>query len=261
MKGKTRFINRVMILVALSLLLAPATLVSAIGEPVYGSATVDGDYGEWAGDPVFAPMYRAGDPDKDVLANLWLRFECPATDVGMGTMYALVLSEPEGNRAEVQASWDEAWIALGNLSNKVTFDQKAWVIESALTVGWEASFALAYNMSYTIKAHTNVRDGAFQTAESCDPEDPTCGFVPLEIICRFPTSVDLASFEAAAKGNAIELTWETALSSTPWASTSTAPSPPPDSAPGSTPTSSPPRLPAAPWVPATPLSTSRWSPA
>jgi hypothetical protein len=188
-------VNGIMILAALALLV-PATMVVADApkEAALGSAVVDGNIGEWdLATDFFGSMHRAGKLDFDILANLYLRYDCDSE-----TLYALVLSD-----YPVQVSTSEAWIALGSISNKVSFDEFAWVYDSGTAIGWEASFSLAPQQDYLIYAHTNVDDGGSQTAGT--------NWLALRIYCPpTPTAVVLISFTAAADGSRIRLSWETA---------------------------------------------------
>lgn len=158
---------------------------------VYGSANVNGvlDAGEWNLGAPFAAMYRAGNPKKDVLAYLYLKYNCSTH-----TMYALVKSV---NGYPVQQDWSEAWIALGSLSNKVSFTQKAWLTTGD---GWEVAFPLAED-EYSIMAHTNVNDGAWQTAGS----EWTC----LYVYCD-PTAVELAGWSLSPGRGGVLIEWQTA---------------------------------------------------
>src|SRR5688572_22084608 len=52
------------------------TSFAAAPDPTYGSATVDGDPGEWdLTADFFAPMTNAGNANQPVLANLYVRYE------------------------------------------------------------------------------------------------------------------------------------------------------------------------------------------
>jgi hypothetical protein len=189
-------VNGIMILAALALLV-PATMVAAGApkEAALGSAVVDGNIGEWdLATDFFGSMHRAGKLDFDILANLYLRYDCSSE-----TLYALVLSDDP-----VDTNASEAWIALGSISNKVSFDEFAWVYDNGTAIGWEASFSLAPQQDYSIYAHTNVDDGSgWQTAGT--------NWLDLRIYCPpTPTAVQLVSFTAAADGSSIRLSWETA---------------------------------------------------
>jgi len=149
-------------------------------QPVYATATVDGNPGEWAGDPIFTSMYRAWSPSKKVETNLYLRYDCAT-----GTMYALVMT---AGSWPVAASPGEAWIAINSNANKVTFTSFAWVGQSGSNAqGWEASFALAEG-NYSLWAHTNVNDGGSQTSGIQG--------VGLTVDCHETTAATVSSFTA-----------------------------------------------------------------
>ncbi len=134
-------------------------------EPTYGTATVDGNYGEWnLTSDFFADMYRGWDPLKKVESKLYLRYDCAT-----GTMYALVLAV-EGVPVQVQP--DDAWIAINGINNKVVTGHSsnfAWVDQgydgnNDHARGWEGSFSIAPG-SYLLWAHANVYDdGGSQTS-------------------------------------------------------------------------------------------------
>jgi hypothetical protein len=176
-------------------------------QPVYGTATVDGNPGEWAGDPVFTGMYRAWKTTKPLETNLYLRYDCAT-----GTMYALV---------KTAGSWPvlvqpgEAWIAINSNSNKVSFTSFAYVGQSGDNAqGWEASFALAEG-NYSLWAHTNVNDGGQQTSG--------IEGVGLTVQCHETTAATVANFTAQRQqaasgagqagsggGTPVILRWQTA---------------------------------------------------
>ena len=143
--GRKSFVGQTFATVLLVLILAWVTGSAALAanppQPTYGSATVDGSYGEWnlAGD-FFANMYRAGNPDKQIESYLYLRYDCTTS-----TGYALVLATP-GVDALMQPS--DAFVKLGNSTKLVDGNSPnfAWVQPNAQTgraQGWEASFSLA----------------------------------------------------------------------------------------------------------------------
>jgi hypothetical protein len=125
--------------------------------PPKSAVTVDGNAGEWAGDSVFANMYRAGSPSKPIEAHLYLRYHCTSS-----TLYALVLSA--GDWPMLVQSTSEAWIKING--TRVDFNQMAWIDQgydgsNDHAKGWEAAFTLQQG-DYSIQAHTN----AFHDGES-----------------------------------------------------------------------------------------------
>src|SRR5512134_3736217 len=137
---------------ALAVILAtiPAATVWAASppEPTYGVADVDGNSGEWdlAGD-FFADLYRAGRPTKDVLARLYVRYECATS-----TLFALVLAEP-GHVVDADAGAGEHFVKIGHstlvdegFGDDGARPDFAWIGLSAnggTAEGWEASAVLA----------------------------------------------------------------------------------------------------------------------
>ena len=172
---------------------------SACEEPTYDTATVDGNTGEWdLTNDFFADMYRAGDPTKVVESKLYLRYDCDK-DV----MYALVLAV-DGVPVLVQP--DNAWIAIDGASNKPvngndnndgTPPDFAWVGKNnGEAQGWEASFGLDKDQTYTILAHTNVFDDGEEQTSATDRKTNQDG-ICLAINCGPPTpnaSIDVEKF-------------------------------------------------------------------
>jgi hypothetical protein len=118
----------------------------------YGTATVDGDPSEWdLTNDFFAVMYEAGDPTKDILSKLYLRYDCDAD-----LLYVLVLAEPD---CAVQVSTSEAWLRTNCDARDPTETPTAfsWIPPSATETaqGWEASYSLAEGC-HTIVVHVNV---------------------------------------------------------------------------------------------------------
>ena len=131
-------------------------------QPTYESPTtviVGGGVAEWdLATDFFADMYRAGDPTKDVLAKLYLRYDCLD-----GTLYALVLTEPgvviddrkiEEHYINIDGGSPEVDDQSGNDGTPPDFD---FYTVSGVKVGWEASLFLAEG-TYSLNAHTQVDD-------------------------------------------------------------------------------------------------------
>jgi hypothetical protein len=107
-------------------------------------------------------MYEAGNPTKDILSNLYLRYDCNSQ-----TVFGLVLKQPS-------YSIDGApWIKIYELGNSPQVDdgdnppngvqpEFSWVPPSASVQsnieGYEASFSLAPG-SYTMETHVNMVPG------------------------------------------------------------------------------------------------------
>jgi hypothetical protein len=167
--------------------------------PTYGTATVDGDYGEWdLVEDLFSDMHRAWDSNKPVETRLYLRYDC-----GEGVLYALVLSAGDWP-VEVAGGNDEAWIKIDG--TKVTFDDFAWINQGydgddGHAQGWEASFSLAQG-SYVLNAQTNVyNDGESQTSGIPDQS------IGLTIDCSAVASIgDLAGSTTTKMASRMEPT-------------------------------------------------------
>lgn len=139
-------------------------------EPTYGSAIVDGDFGEWdLYDDFFADMYRAGDLEKKVESKLYLRY-----DTSTETLYSLVLAEDE---ADVLQLLDDAYVKVGgnklvdgNYSDFEWIEDttgihtaweksgEEWIENSSGTalLGWEASMSLLPGDYADLNVHTQV---------------------------------------------------------------------------------------------------------
>lgn len=81
----------------------------------FDTAVVDGTYDEWDlslnGPDYFAPLYEAGDPGKEWLANSYVRYDC-----NTNTMYVLVLDIPDDN-VYIAKSPSDAWVKIRAISN------------------------------------------------------------------------------------------------------------------------------------------------
>lgn len=147
------------IVVVVGFVFAFANTASAVvcQQPMYGKATVDGNYSEWNLNPdFFADMHQGWDKPT-VLSKLYLRYDCAEN-----IMYALVLTTNHDRTLYTPSDPDtpdlpEAWIKIDN--NYAVHQYSAsfsWIDKVGnLAVGWEASFPLAAGQ-YGIKAHSNV---------------------------------------------------------------------------------------------------------
>ena len=157
--------------------------------PVYSSANVDGNSGEWnLATDLFSLMYRAGKSNKPVESRAYVRYSC-ATQ----TLYVLVLMEP-GSVGYIDPNAQTAWIAVNNVNNKVVTENSGddgvppdfqWIGRGydgnpQHMRGYEASFSLAPG-SYTILFHGDVID-ASGAQTSASPGSPQSG-PPLTISC------------------------------------------------------------------------------
>jgi len=153
----------------------PSLAFAASPYPSIGTATVDGNPGEWnLANDFFADMYRAGDGGKVVESKLYLRYY-PTTE----TLYLLVLTEPG---VPALALEDDAWAAIDDISNKEvngnsgndgTPPDFAWVNPTnGEADGFEASFNLAIG-EYTLIVHIQVfNDNEAQTSKTLRPNIP-----------------------------------------------------------------------------------------
>lgn len=160
---KSRTMMACILALALFAILSPGWAANP-PEPTYGSADVDGEFGEWdLGGDFFADMYRAGNPGKPVESKLYLRYDC-----GSSTLYVLVLAEP-GVRVAVIP--DDAFVKIngsklvgGGSGDDGIPPDFAWVDSDGTTaLGWEASCYLDEG-SFDFDVHTNVYDDGLQTS-------------------------------------------------------------------------------------------------
>jgi hypothetical protein len=210
MKRPTKTLAGLLIAVLLATLFSSTVL--AADEPAYGSATVDGAYGDWdLTEDFFADMYRAGDPTKEVESKLYLRYDCD-TEI----LYALVLAEPD---VWVLGQPDDAFIKVdnwdppppdiklvdGNSGNDGVPPDFAWVGMAPEYLGWEASAPLPPGSYSRLNVHVQVwDDGESQTSAVQDRG------IELTLMCDPVTAVTLASFDAAPSRGTVALNWETA---------------------------------------------------
>jgi hypothetical protein len=141
-------------------------------EPTYGLALVDGDPGEWtvtdpAVDPHsdhFAPLYRAAKPDNDILADLYLRYDCAS-----GRLWALMLTRPT---ITIDTSNPEAYVKLTGIvrvsdasGNDGTPPDFQFIMAADMVVGWEAVMLVSPGSYTDLNVHTNILQNGSQTAQ------------------------------------------------------------------------------------------------
>jgi hypothetical protein len=168
--------------------------------PAPQNVTVDGDPSEWDYNPAdptnnawwAATMYTGWDPTKPALANVYLGYDCDTQ-----IMYVFVRTL---DTLPVDQDMATTWIAEGDVSNKITFIDFAWVYSGSTAVGWEASFSFPEGSNSPVLVHTNVQA---QTAG-------TGTWLMLYPSCPPPTAIGLTSFAARGSARSIELRWETA---------------------------------------------------
>ena len=158
----------------------PASLAAA-PDPSPGSATVDGNTGDWSLGADFFSDMNDGVDGHPVRAKFYARYDCDEE-----VLYGLVVVQ--GDEKARQDRPDEAYITIdgsGKLTdptdgNDGTPPDFAWVNgDGTLADGWEASGPLAPS-SYTIRVHVLVAD---DSADGYTPMDLIGRNVPLEIEC------------------------------------------------------------------------------
>ncbi len=138
--------------------------------PTAGIAAVDGDTEEWnqsADSADFAAkMYEAGNSSKDLLSNLYIRYDCSTK-----TAYVLVMA--------VEGQWphkdDNAWVKLYNVANSaVVFSEFKWVgpdeVEGESLRGYEAAFSVDPGTTYDMETHIQIiKDRTSSTGKKANP--------------------------------------------------------------------------------------------
>jgi hypothetical protein len=137
----------------------PGDCNSPSTEPVYATADVDGNTGEWIlANDFFACMYEAGNPSFTVLSKLYLRYDC-----NTNTVYALVLAE-DGFTPLQQPQ--DAWIKIYDIQQDPLVDGYSgddgtppdfqWVYANGNLLGYEASFSLNEGTYNELEAHIQI---------------------------------------------------------------------------------------------------------
>ncbi len=177
------------LVVLMALSLFPGTALAASPpEPTYGSATVDGDSGDWAPGDFFAAMYKAGDPTKEVLSKLYLRYDC---DSDPQLLYVLVLVE-DGFDGKADAA--EAWMKAYDVSTSVLpWNEFEWVgedVAAGTVLGYEASVALAPGTYTTEKIEVHIQVDPDETSSTGRPLENR---IDLVINCDGPGGQEIPS--------------------------------------------------------------------
>jgi hypothetical protein len=172
--NKFRIVSILCLLGLLVMFLAPVAVTAAVPpQPTYGTATVDGDAGEWdLTNDFFADMYRAANSGMKVESKLYLRYDCENR-----VLYALVLPVED---VPVLAEPDNTFVKLGNSTTLVDGNDNndgipqdfAWInshyddtLGMQIADGWEASCELDEGTYNNLNVHTNVwDDGESQTS-------------------------------------------------------------------------------------------------
>jgi len=148
----------------------------------FGTAIVDGNPIEWSASDFYANMYRAGDPNKVIESNLYLRYDCISQ-----TLYILVLNvngivaitSPQDAYLKYKINPSGAQSFKGVGGDSQTF---AWVTSGNSVVGWEGSFQIAPG-TYTINAHVQVWDDSASQTSATTNGAPNDRFIPITIDC------------------------------------------------------------------------------
>ncbi|MCD6290997.1 MAG: hypothetical protein J7M34_10885, partial [Anaerolineae bacterium] len=213
MRGGGAIILSLIITSAMALVVAAAAPEPNYEAGATPSVTVDGIYSEWdttdPSDDFFAEMYEAGNPSKDALSTLYLRYNCTNQ-----TLYALVLAKP-GVTVDPGSVRGEHFIKVklptgkkwDKLVDENTGDDDPddppdfhFIYDSSDNrIGWEASASLTGGTvsspaEYDLNVHTNVNGGKTSAVASRN--------IDLRIACPGPTAVTLSSLSASASGNA-----------------------------------------------------------
>jgi hypothetical protein len=165
-------------------------------------AVVDGNGSEWVlAEDLFADLYRAGQENEKIQAQLYLRYDCRTNLV-----YALFLPAGEW---PVLLRRSQVRLALDSASEEVPAVDFAWMEpgydgNSQHTRGWEASFTAAPGEHLLWAAALVVDDGEVQEAST-----PNGGRAMI-LACDHSTTLFLKRLEAVATGGRVQLEWETA---------------------------------------------------
>lgn len=170
------FVRVGLLIVVLLVFIAWSASAATPPSPTYNVANVDGNISEWSlAADYFADMYRAGNPQQDVLSKLYLRYDC-----GAKVLYALVLVEPGHPNAVNHTEDHHIKIDGAKAVDDQTGDDGvapdfAWYQRVGNTAaGWEASLPLQPG-SYLLSVHTQVDDD--ETSAVANRE------VPLRVTC------------------------------------------------------------------------------
>jgi hypothetical protein len=160
----------------------PLLAGAAAPNPSPGTATIDGDPGEWdlAAD-LYSPMTSGSDPSRPVLATFYARYDCTT-----GVLSGLVLVK-DGEHGQ-QTRPENAYLRIDGTGKAVSGlsgddgspPDFAWVNpDGTVADGFEASISLAPG-TYTIRAHILIDDDTSDGYTSYDtiPRD-----APLVLAC------------------------------------------------------------------------------
>lgn len=160
--------------------------VAAPPTPSAGTASVDGDPGEWTSADRYADLTRGGVDGRPAVGSLSLRYDCDTE-----TLFGLVIiDEPD---VALASRPDAAYLRIGTSGKLVggehgndgTPPDFAWVgSDGTYAAGFEVSAPLAPG-SYTIRSHVLILNE--DEADGYDAVDNVSRETPLEIDCAEPT--------------------------------------------------------------------------
>jgi Secretion system C-terminal sorting domain len=160
-----------------------------------GTATIDGSFGEWnLTNDWFSDMYQARDPNKPLMAKLYVRYDCS------GHLYILVLAQ--GDYLIQDDFANENWIKIREITNDaLTPINFTYILDNSNTIGWEASYSVAEGNYFLFEVHTLI------IGEE-DDETSRTNEIQLKITCPLP--VEMTSFSVVLSNKLAQLNWETA---------------------------------------------------
>ena len=149
--------------------------------PVSGTADIDGNDSEWGQADFVAEMHEAGNSSKDLLSNLYMRYDCSNK-----TAYVLVMA--------VEGQWPHrdgnAWVKLYDVaSSAVLFSEFSWVspdgVEGESLRGYEAAFSVVPGTTYDMETHIQIRQN--RTSSTGKKANPAQLIIPSECDTTPPT--------------------------------------------------------------------------
>lgn len=196
-------ISKMIIFILLSFATINADFSPPLPEP--GTATIDGNYGEWDLTlDYFADMREAGDftTPKTLLSKAYLRYDCSTQ-----TLYILVINESGFFTVN---SANDNWVKEYSLSPPPTrkiVDGNgtfSYIYEGQNIIGYEASGTIAPGSYTQLEIHTQISGSGGRTSST--GKGP---YIALNLDCGV-LPVEMTSFSVNLENNAAELLWETA---------------------------------------------------
>lgn len=172
MKAQYSLWGNVAILTLAILLIVPMIVNATAPDPIYGSATVDGQYSsDWnLTTDHFRDMWRAGIVDGTLEGKTYVKYDCST-----GILYVLALAN---TGLTIDTTPSETWVEIAR-NNKKTKEVNGSAAPAPAAqpnfalvrdgsdnaIGFEASFELEEGY-FKIQIHFNVYDGGSQTAST-----------------------------------------------------------------------------------------------